>query len=392
MRVAIDVDVVRFPITGVGRYVYELARKLTFVDGVELDLFAGPRRIAALPRGDIVGHASHSGRCGLGLLDWLSRRSWPVGVHRAAVNALQGKALRDRRPDVFHGPRFFLPRFDGPRVVTIHDLSMFGWSHCHPSGRLASVRRAVEQAVQEESVHIITVSDYTRRELCGRYGLAESRVSAVSLACGEEFQALNAEDTGEMLRRHGLRHDGYSLFVGTVEPRKNLHALLVAYEGLPAALRSRWPLVLCGYNGWSSDDIHERIGRARREGWVQYLGYVSAGELPAIYAGARLFAFPSFYEGFGLPVLEAMTSGVPVVCSNSSSLPEVAGDSALMIEPVDVDGLRSALERGLTDAQWRASARSKGLVRAAGFSWGRCAAETVAVYRHVTGEIARRDH
>ena len=218
-----------------------------------------------------------------------------------------------------------------------------------------------------------------------RYGLPEKRVSAVPLACGEEFRPRDSFATGEVLRRHGLTHDGYCLYSGTIEPRKNLHTLISAYEALPDDMRQRWPLVLCGYYGWNSDDVHRRIDRAARAGWLRYLGYVAADELPVLFAGARLFAFPSLYEGFGLPVLEAMASGVPVVCSNSASLPEVVGDAGLMIDAQDVEGLRAALSRALVDEDWREWARSQGLARASGYSWARCAGQTAAVYRQIVG-------
>ena len=131
--------------------------------------------------------------------------------------------------------------------------------------------------------------------------------------------------------------------------------------GLPVAIRSRWPLILTGYQGWRNEQIRQRIEQAEAEGWARYLGFVPASDLPLLFSGARLFTFPSLYEGFGLPVLEAMSSGVPVVCSNSSSLPEVAGKAALMSEPLDVETLTDNLRRGLEDEHWRSSAIDEGL-------------------------------
>jgi alpha-1,3-rhamnosyl/mannosyltransferase len=175
----------------------------------------------------------------------------------------------------------------------------------------------------------------------------------------------------------------YTLFTGTVEPRKNIGTLLDAYSRLPAALRGRCPLVVCGYRGWQSDALHRRLEEAQAQGWVKYLGFVSNEMLPLLMAGARLFAYPSVYEGFGLPVLEAMASGVPVVCSNATTLPEVTGGAAAMHEPNDVDTLLVCLQQGLEDGTWRHEARERGLVRADQFSWERCASETMAVYKAV---------
>jgi alpha-1,3-rhamnosyl/mannosyltransferase len=194
----------------------------------------------------------------------------------------------------------------------------------------------------------------------------------------------------DALRPLGLTVQGYSLFVGTVEPRKNLSALLDAYEGLPALQRSTYPLVIAGGRGWLSNDIHARMSKAASAGWLHYLSYVPQERLPALYSGARLFVYPSLYEGFGLPLLEAMASGVPVVCSNIPSLHEVAGDAARLVDPFDVAGLQAAISRGLEDEDWRDTAVQQGIQRAAGFTWQRCARQTVEVYQAVTGTKTTR--
>jgi alpha-1,3-rhamnosyl/mannosyltransferase len=144
-------------------------------------------------------------------------------------------------------------------------------------------------------------------------------------------------------------------------------------------------LVLAGYTGWESGALHRQIEIAQREGWLHYLGFVPAHVLPALYSGAKLFAFPSLYEGFGLPALEAMASGVPVICSNAATLPEVAGDAALFHSPQDVEHLTELLGKGLEDDEWRMSAMTRGLTRARSFSWERCTSDTLAVYRAVSG-------
>ncbi|KYP95475.1 mannosyltransferase, partial [Sodalis-like endosymbiont of Proechinophthirus fluctus] len=176
---------------------------------------------------------------------------------------------------------------------------------------------------------------------------------------------------------------GYTLFTGTIEPRKNLMVLFSAYEQLPLKLRQRYPLVISGYKGWGSGAEHQRLERGSREGWVSYLGYVAQEELPILFAAARLFVFPSLYEGFGLPVLEAMASGVPAVCSNVASLPEVANDAALTCDPRDVDALSEGIARGLQDDVWRVETIDAGLARAQMFSWQRCAQDTIKAYLKV---------
>lgn len=156
---------------------------------------------------------------------------------------------------------------------------------------------------------MITDSHYTRQELADYFAWPLERIHAVPLASSPEFHPRSPDALRETLARHGLEPGGYSLFVGTIEPRKNIEALLDAYGRLPLALRQRWPLILTGYHGWRSESIHSRIAQAQQQGWARYLGFAASEDLPLLFAGARLFTFPSHYEGFGLPVLEAMSSG-----------------------------------------------------------------------------------
>jgi glycosyltransferase involved in cell wall biosynthesis len=233
---------------------------------------------------------------------------------------------------------------------------------------------------------LITDSDYTRNELAEYFSWPIERIYTVPLASSAEFHPRTADELKSTLSRHGLEVGGYSLFVGTIEPRKNITTLLDAYSRLPLDVRKRWPLVLTGYHGWRNESIHQRLESARREGWAYYLGFIPGEDLPLLFAGARLFTFPSLYEGFGLPVLEAMSSGVPVVCSNSSSLPEVAGNAALMCDAMDIEALTGLIRRGLEDQAWRTSAIEQGLLHAAKFSWERCAMNTLEVYKMVVKE------
>ncbi|MDZ7598498.1 MAG: glycosyltransferase family 1 protein [Desulfobacterales bacterium] len=305
-----------------------------------------------------------------------------VSAYRKWVSVRQELKLKGHEDAVFHGPQFFLPVFGGRRVVTIHDLSVYSWAHCHPPGRVKMMQVEIARAVQCADM-VLTDSEFTGREVAAFFSLPLDRLRAVPLGSSDGFFPRGEPKLAPVLTRLGLKADRYCLYAGTIEPRKNIDTLLDAYERLPYETRKRWPLVLCGYQGWQSERLHARIEKYGSQGWVRYLGYVSGDDLPYVFAGARLFAFPSLYEGFGLPVLEAMASGVPVVCSDSSSLPEVAGEAAAMCAPQDTDALTALLARGLEDDSWRAHARKQGLLRAAQFSWRSCAEMTGAAYRAV---------
>jgi alpha-1,3-rhamnosyl/mannosyltransferase len=251
---------------------------------------------------------------------------------------------------------------------------------CHPPERVSYMRKEVALSLKRASM-LITDAEYTRHEVARYFGWPLTHVRAAQLASSGTFAPRPPEVLAPVLERYGLAACGYTLYAGTIEPRKNLVRLIDAYSRLPAALRARFPLVLAGYKGWNNDAIMAALAKAERQGWARYLGYVPEADLPVLFAGARIFAFPSLYEGFGLPVLEAMSSGVPVICSTSSTLPEVGGAAAASCAPEDVEGLSALLHRGLEDAAWREQAIDAGFGQAAKFSWRRCAEETAAIYR-----------
>lgn len=377
MKLMLSVEPVRFPLTGIGRYTYELARRLQQSEEIaDLQFFSGASVLPALPT---AGNASGGG---YGLRRAVQKSALAIEAYRVLMPLLRRRALKHYGDYLYHGPNFFIPPFPGRSVATFHDLSPFTWAHCHAPQRIRYLQKELKKTLDRANA-LITDSEYTRRELAEYFSWPLERIHTVPLASSEEFYPRAEGELQEPLARHGLIPGGYSLFVGTIEPRKNIVGLLDAYSRLPMDLRQRWPLVLTGYQGWRNDDILQRLETARREGWARYLGFVSADDLPLLLGGARLFAFPSLYEGFGLPVLEAMSSGVPVVCSNSSSLPEVAGAAALMCAPQDVPALTELLQQGLEDEVWRAAAVAQGLQHAASFSWERCSAETLQVYRRV---------
>ena len=267
-------------------------------------------------------------------------------------------------------------------MVTFHDLSVFTLPQCHPPERVRYMRKELLQTIKRAEI-FITDSDFTRVELANYFNIPESKVFTAKLACGGEFKPQTENAIAAVLRKYQLSFKKYALFTGSIEPRKNIETLLDAYERLPLSLRQQTPLVISGFKGWSSDNLHRRFDKGEREGWLRYLGFTPSSDLPALYAGAVSFLFPSIYEGFGLPVLEAMASGTPVVCSNSSSLPEVAGSNALMCDAMDVETLTCLIMKSLTDTDWQNSAANSGLLHVSQFSWKRCATETIAAYKQV---------
>src|SRR3990170_245171 len=212
------------------------------------------------------------------------------------------------------------------------------------------------------------------------FGVQANMVTAVPLGVESSFRPLSRAVVAPALEHWGLRPNGYGLCVSTLEPRKKISELLSAWRQLPKGVRDTYPLVLCGGAGWRNEKLKEQIERGVAEGWLRYLGFVEEPLLPRLYAGAALFIYPSTYEGFGLPPVEAMASGVPVMVSPHSCLAEVCGDGAVYVDPDDPDAFVAALEDKLSDRKGAAQLIERGLARARLFSWDRCVDGTVEVY------------
>ncbi|EQB33084.1 glycosyltransferase family 4 protein [Sphingobium ummariense] len=369
LKVALSVEALSPRLSGIGRYNLELVRRLREEPGLEaLRFYRGTQWIEAPER--LLMETSPAAR------RWL-RLPRPLRVARDR---------RVGRGHVFHGPNYFLPDWVEGGVVTVHDLSILRFPETHPEERRRYFERRFADSLAR-TAHVVTDSETMRREAVETLSLDPERVTAVPLGVDARFHPRSREELAGPLARHGLSTDGYALCVSTVEPRKRIAELLLAWERLPASVRSRWPLMVTGGEGWLSDAVRAAMERGAREGWVRYLGYVPEEELPLLYAGAALFVYPSIYEGFGLPPVEAMASGVPALVANASCLPEVTGAAAMLVEPEDIAGFSAAIEQALTDAAWRAKATATGLEVASAYGWDRCVRETVRVYEAVAANL-----
>ena len=285
---------------------------------------------------------------------------------------------------LFHAAEHLLLPLRGvPTVLTVHDLIFRRYPQHHkPLNRW--YLNATLPLYCRRADHIIAVSEQTKRDVMAAYGVPADKISVIYEAADARFRPQPAEAVAEVRARYRLP-DRYLLFVGTIEPRKNLGRVLAAFERLHAEGLTD-ALVIVGKRGWLYDDFFAQLEQSPVKRAVLFPGFVPDADLPAIYAGAQALAFPSEFEGFGLPVLEAMACGAPVVCSNSSSLPEVAGDAALRVDPADTDAITAALRRVVADADLAAELARRGVAQAARFSWQRAAAETLAVYWQLIGD------
>ncbi|HDR9488010.1 TPA: glycosyltransferase family 4 protein [Burkholderia aenigmatica] len=366
MRLTLGVDALVPPLTGIGRYTFELAKHYQ------------------LHRSQLAVRFFFAGR-------WVSD---PAALLQEPVCRKPGQlrklwernrlrkwqTARELRRGVYHSPNYFLPSAVEGGVVTVHDLSVFKYPETHPIERIRHFEAGFASTLKR-AAHLITDSEAIREEVVEQFGWPAEKVTAISLGVPSVFHPRDDAELRPMLAALGLEPGAYVLCVSTLEPRKRIDALLTAYRALPDSLRQRYPLVLAGSNGWLSESLLAQIQEGESQGWVRYLGFVAEPILPFLYSGAHAFLFPSVYEGFGLPVLEAMASGVPTLTSDCSSLPEVADGAAWLVQPGDHQGLYDGIIRVLCDEIWRKGARDRGLEVAARHTWERCAERTLDVCR-----------
>lgn len=268
-------------------------------------------------------------------------------------------------------------------ISTVHDLSPILFPDLHTQQSRTRFERQIGY-VQEQADLIIAVSEHTKCDVINTLGISAERIRVVHNAPNPNCRLVHDDGMiDQALQRYGIPEQGYILHVGTLEPRKNLVRLIDAYAALLGHFGDELPhLVLAGGKGWLYEAIFRRVEHLGLERKIIFTGFVADEDLPLLFNGAMFFVYPSLYEGFGIPVLEAMACGLPVITSNISSLPEVAGDAGVLVDPMDTEALSAAMITLLEDAEQRVDLRSAGLARAALFSWQRTARETLAAYEY----------
>jgi glycosyltransferase involved in cell wall biosynthesis len=305
-----------------------------------------------------------------------------AGWHRAAriawTQVRSGRAATRVGADVLHGVHYELPLAGGPpaQVVTVHDLTLLTHPEWHERAKVAYFGRAMRRAVGR-ATRVLCVSDSTAKDLVDVLGVDAGRIDVTPL--GTDLVRAGEAEVAAVRARLGLTGP-YLLGLGTLEPRKDLPSLIAAFAELARHGELAHDLVLAGLPGWGSGAVAEAVAASGVAERVRLAGWVPEADKAALFTGADAFAYPSHYEGFGLPVLESMACGTPVVTTTGGSLPEVAGDAALLVEPGDLDALTAALRRLTGEPATGDALVAKGLARAAEWTWARCAERTAAAY------------
>ncbi len=370
MRIGLNALQIRAAKSGVGQYIAGL------IDGLLQCMPAEDRLVIYATRETAPNYKRHDPRVELRVFSPQARRAAQL-LHEWFF--LPGQIARDHI-DVFHGPSNFLPRHcPCPAVVTIHDASRQVDPSRFTRANLLYWAYMMRHTVRMNTP-VITVSHAAAADLQKHLQIAPERIRVIYEAAHAHFSAQPSTDDAVILERLGVRRP-YLLNVATLEPGKNTVRLIEAYARYRRAVAQPATLVLAGDRGWKSEAVFETIEREGLREHVQYIGHVKDDALPALFRGARFFLFPSLNEGFGLPPLEAMQCGTPVIAANSSSLPEVLGDAALYVNPLSVDDIADKIIDLWNNDSLREELRTKGLQQAARYSWQKTGEQTLKVYR-----------
>ncbi|MCI0364300.1 MAG: glycosyltransferase family 4 protein, partial [Phycisphaerales bacterium] len=305
----------------------------------------------------------------------LNRTLWMQGVLPAHLARL--------KPDIAHFTNSTAPLIAPcPVVITIHDMTLWLMPGYHPISRLAAMRPIIPLVAQRAAA-VIAVSESAREDVINILKLPPERVHVIYEAPAREFRPIPPSPALDAVGKRYHLPPRFLLYVGTIEPRKNIARLLEAFAMLRRAGEIDHDLILVGGKGWKDHEIYEAIERLRLFDQVRFLGHIPILDLVAIYNLAAALVFPSLYEGFGLPVIEAMACGTPVITSPNGSLREVAGDAAQFVDPLDIESIAHGIRRVVCDPIVAAHFSEHGLARAACFSWQRVAAQTYRVYEQV---------
>jgi glycosyltransferase involved in cell wall biosynthesis len=375
--------------TGIGHYTVQLLRCLREQ--------AGPDRIDGFPKGWVRHARDYCGRARPYLESAWKDLSYPgpVGLRSRSLRSRVLGSLRHfgrslmaqhfrlvcslRAYDLYHEPNFIPLPCEQPTIATVHDLSVLLHPEWHPADRAEYFENHFYRGLAR-CVHFLAISEFGRQEVIRNLGIPPERVTRTYMGIRPGLGPLPAAETARILRDLDLP-PRYLLYLGTIEPRKNILLLLRAYCALPGHLRCRWPLLLVGNWGWNTLAVADYLHREARHRGVIHRGYVAERHLAAIYNGARALLYPSLYEGFGLPPLEMMACGGAVLASTAGALVETIGGKAQLIDSHDLDGWRRAMMCVLEDDDWWRSLRAGTMAIARPFTWDCCAADTLRVYR-----------
>lgn len=379
MKILVDAIPMTGLLTGISRYLRNMYGEMAKLEQADISYLAGKTLVEEMPPLAETAKWEKATAAVWKLPD-------PVvfclrSAHWLRYEQILRRVCHKKTFDIYHETAFVPAKQSAaPTVYSVYDLSLRRYRQTHPRERVWFFEYFLKRRLSYAD-HILTISEFIRQEIIEEFKLPPEMVSSVPLAADPVFGPISPSEVARVLKAYQLP-SAYLLFVGSLEPRKNAATLIEAMQKLTTDI----PLVMVGWHAWGSKDWLEEAKRTGLSARIKILGHVPDEDLAAIYNGATALVYPSLYEGFGLPILEAMSCGCPVVSSNVASMPEVAGDAALLINPLDSDELTAAIDKVTTDSNLRADLINLGYRQAQKFNWKQTAENTLAVYKKVAAK------
>ena len=375
MKLLVNLSSLNHPLTGIGEYTLNLVKEMLDDDqvqelkGIRSSKYLDRHQISVLIASLEQGHQTDQPLTRY--LKKMSRLKLIARIARKAINAYREISFRFYRNMLKHyiywEPNYICLNHQGVCVPTVHDLSHLICPQFHPKARVKYLKAELPRTLARAK-HVIVVSQYTKQSVMEHFDLDDQQITVVPPSVKSEYYPRTASECAQLKKRLGLP-ENFILFVGTLEPRKNLQGLLLAYKLLSTELKSQYPLVLSGRKGWLLEDIEQILQPMLDSGEVIWLGYLNSKDLPALYSSATAFTYVSHFEGFGMPIAEAMACGTAVIASDNTAMKEASGGAVCIVSPHSIGSIAQGMRKVLLDSSYRIECETKGLEISKNRSW-----------------------
>ena len=375
MKLLVNLSSLNHPLTGIGEYTLNLVKEMLDDDqvqdikGIRSSRYLDRHQISVLIAALEQGHQTDQPLTRY--LKKMSRLKLIARIARRAINAYREISFRFYRNMLKHyiywEPNYICLNHQGVCVPTVHDLSHLICPQFHPKARVKYLKAELPRTLARAK-HVIVVSQYTKQSVMEHFDLDDQQITVVPPSVKSEYYPRTASECAQLKKRLGLP-ENFILFVGTLEPRKNLQGLLLAYKLLSTELKSQYPLVLSGKKGWLLEDIEQILQPMLDSGEVIWLGYLNSKDLPALYSSATAFTYVSHFEGFGMPIAEAMACGTAVIASDNTAMKEASGGAVCIVSPHSIGSIAQGMRKVLLDSSYRIECETKGLEISKNRSW-----------------------
>ena len=375
MKLLVNLSSLNHPLTGIGEYTLNLVKEMLDDDqvqdikGIRSSRYLDRHQISVLIAALEQGHQTDQPLTRY--LKKMSRLKLIARIARKAINAYREISFRFYRNMLKHyiywEPNYICLNHQGVCVPTVHDLSHLICPQFHPKARVKYLKAELPRTLARAK-HVIVVSEYTKQSVMEHFDLDDQQITVVPPSVKSEYYPRTASECAQLKKRLGLP-ENFILFVGTLEPRKNLQGLLLAYKLLSTELKSQYPLVLSGKKGWLLEDIEQILQPMLDSGEVIWLGYLNSKDLPALYSSATAFTYVSHFEGFGMPIAEAMACGTAVIASDNTAMKEASGGAVCIVSPHSIGSIAQGMRKVLLDSSYRIECETKGLEISKNRSW-----------------------